>query len=76
MLLGTGRKNLGFVIAQSVTAEASHASSLLVERTGGVASVTELRLAGSGLVLRYSPPKAARKTIEELTRIPIAAPGE
>lgn len=76
MLLATGRKSLGFVIAQSVTAKASHASSLLVEKAEGVASITELRLAGSGVVFRYTPPKAARKAIEELTRIPVTGPGE
>ena len=78
MILATGRKSIGLVIPQSVTAEASHASALIVERNGGVASITELRLAGSGVVLRYTPPKLARKALEELTtvRIPVTAPGE
>jgi hypothetical protein len=73
-ILTCGKKHVGMVLAQSVDAEASSQSSLMLEEVDGVISVRELRLPDSDLILRYPAAKAGTgKAIETRRLVPVAA---
>jgi hypothetical protein len=76
MLLVRGGQHVGMLLAQSANREIPGRSSLMLEETGGVIEVRELRLADWGLVLRYGPAKtAAGKVIETRRLVPVTAQG-
>lgn len=51
----SGRMTVGMVLPQSVDWTQTPNSALLITQSAGVNSISELRLSGSGVVLRYAP---------------------
>jgi hypothetical protein len=74
MAVTRGDKQVAWVLAQSVGPWEFSQSSVLLEQSGGVTTLRELRLANADLVLHYGPPKTG-KVVEVRLLVPITTQG-